>query len=173
MSSAQLFADGLQGKLVVDHWISYLRNGLSTCYYCVAPNSFPEELQRKCVAHVRPSMSLSIPAEAASKSEPVDPSAGDGTDENARAAAEDAAGEDATMAEREDREDEDMRDVAGDDREGPVAAEDVKSRGQDEKRERPPARFHEERWAENLEHKIRPLLEQVDVTEYGGRDPDA
>jgi len=43
-----------QAKLVLDQWLSYLRNGLSTCYYCVAPSAFPEELQRKCILHLRP-----------------------------------------------------------------------------------------------------------------------
>lgn len=42
-----------QARIVLDQWLSYLRNGLSTCYYCVAPTDFPEELQRKCIAHMR------------------------------------------------------------------------------------------------------------------------
>ncbi|OXG51481.1 arsenite-resistant protein ASR2 [Cryptococcus neoformans] len=42
-----------KAKIILDQWIAYLRHGLSTCYYCIAPCAFMEELQRKCIAHVR------------------------------------------------------------------------------------------------------------------------
>ncbi|WVQ91952.1 hypothetical protein IAS59_005760 [Cryptococcus gattii] len=42
-----------KAKIILDQWIAYLRHGLSTCFYCVAPCAFMEELQRKCIAHVR------------------------------------------------------------------------------------------------------------------------
>lgn len=170
-----LSAKTSQAKLIADHWISYLRNGLSTCYYCVAPNSFPEELQRKCVAHVRPPMEVSgsagpgpVADEAASADAPAVDDAAAAEAQHAGSAAPDSGG----APERDDREDVDMREAVGDERDVAAADDDAKGRSGDGKRDRPSARFHEERWAENLEHKIRPLLEQVDVTEYGGRDPD-
>ncbi|KAL7420146.1 hypothetical protein Q5752_005112 [Cryptotrichosporon argae] len=42
-----------QTKSALDLWIAYLRYGLHTCFYCLAPCSFAEELHRKCIAHVR------------------------------------------------------------------------------------------------------------------------
>ena len=103
-----------RAKLIADHWISYLRHGLSTCYYCVAPNAFQEELHRKCISHKRPD------------------------------ATTDAAADDDHEDEEEDR---------------------------TERPERRP-RVPNDRWEEGLDHKLRPLLQPVDVQEYGGRDPE-
>ncbi|ORX34935.1 hypothetical protein BD324DRAFT_633296 [Kockovaella imperatae] len=102
-----------RAKLIADHWISYLRHGLSTCYYCVAPSAFQEELHRKCVSHKRP-------------------------DSNA-----------------------DVEDGKEDDHE-----ED-----EEERHDRRQSK-ESERWEETLDKKLRPLLQQVDVQEYGGRDPE-
>ncbi|GHJ83982.1 hypothetical protein NliqN6_0384 [Naganishia liquefaciens] len=40
-------------RIELDQWVSYLRNGLNSCYYCVAPMDFPEELYQRCLRHIR------------------------------------------------------------------------------------------------------------------------
>ncbi|KAJ9103981.1 hypothetical protein QFC21_002444 [Naganishia friedmannii] len=40
-------------RIELDQWVSYLRNGLNSCYYCVVPMDFPEELYHRCMRHVR------------------------------------------------------------------------------------------------------------------------
>jgi hypothetical protein len=123
----------LQAKITLDHYISYLRHGLSTCYYCVSPMAFPEELQRKCIAHRR------SPAPATGESAPTPRGAGAG------------AG---------DEDDEDRRD-----------RDEGLSRPEKE-RTTTSGKSGDEKWEENLESKLKPLLGEVDVGEYGGRDID-
>lgn len=128
-----------QAKITLDQWISYLRHGLHTCYYCVAPFSYAEELQRKCVAHVR------LPSPIA----PV---------ESMRE--EELRGED-----REEKQE--MADEA------PEKAEEAQEKpDKPETRDRLPThhRTNEEKWGDALDHRIAPLIDEVDVVEYCGRD---
>lgn len=73
-----------QAKLVLDQWLSYLRNGLSTCYYCVAPSAFPEELQRKCILHLRPQWTPGSSDETSTEHQDHKPSVGDDEDADNR-----------------------------------------------------------------------------------------
>ena len=108
--------------MILDQWLSYLREGLNTCYFCVAAMSFPEELHRKCIAHVRPHPSLK-------------PEAAQGVD----------------------------AEVDGEERKGDAGGG----------KKAAPGKTADERWEENLDHKLRSVLEEgVDVVEYGGRDVD-
>lgn len=127
-----------QAKVTLDHYISYLRHGLSTCYYCVSPMSFPEELQRKCIAHMR----SPAPSGSGPESAPT-PRAGDDEDEDRR-----DRDEGLTRSNNVEKE-----------RTGTAAGGGAGKSG-------------DEKWEENLESKLKPLLGEVDVVEYGGRDID-
>jgi hypothetical protein len=40
----------------LDLYLAYLRTAFNCCYYCAARADFPEELQRRCLKHTRPSI---------------------------------------------------------------------------------------------------------------------
>jgi hypothetical protein len=123
-----------QAKITLDQYMSYLRNALNTCYYCVVPTAFPEELQRKCVQHLR------APEEAPAPEE----SGRDGEEE--------------------------MKEAEGTAAEGREAEESAPRETQN-KRYTYPSKSSEERWVENLDLKVRGIIEEdPDVVEYGGRD---
>ena len=44
-------------------WLAYLRGAFNTCYYCACVTDHVEELQRKCIKHVRRPMSKATIAE--------------------------------------------------------------------------------------------------------------
>lgn len=79
-------------RIALDLYIAYLRNGLNTCYYCVAPHDHQEELKRRCIRHVRrrssDGISTLLPTHAGRVS--------NGKDEKLEGG-EDAAGGDATI----------------------------------------------------------------------------
>ncbi|KDN51189.1 hypothetical protein RSAG8_00818, partial [Rhizoctonia solani AG-8 WAC10335] len=43
----------------LDLYLAYLRTAFNCCYYCAARADFPEELQRRCLKHSRPSVIVS------------------------------------------------------------------------------------------------------------------
>lgn len=59
-----------------------------------------------------------------------------------------------------------------------VADEDADLRGREDRdtvqrdapRPRFPQKTGDEKWEQGLEYKLKPLLEEVDLAEYGGRD---
>ena len=56
-----LFALSLgQDAIALDLYISYLRAAFNTCFYCAVVTDHVEELQRKCVKHVRKPMSKAM-----------------------------------------------------------------------------------------------------------------
>jgi hypothetical protein len=156
-----------QAKLILDHWISYLRDGLSTCYYCVAPMSFPEELQRKCISHVRPQPDVKPEGEL--EVVPEVPEAAHEGENGKPSSSEKLAEENGDKEEKADAEERE-RERDGDREQREPEAEGDKSGG----RERPKKVFaqksNDEKWSESLDHKIRPLIDAVDVVDYGGRD---
>ncbi|WWD22896.1 hypothetical protein CI109_107391 [Kwoniella shandongensis] len=152
-----------KAKTVLDQWISYLRNGLSTCYYCVAPTSFAEELHRKCIGHVRPHPSVKQQhheLEAVPETEVKAETEQAEADPNAEDVKPPRDGED----QNEDRELRDQEDRSGD-----------RSRRMPGERKAPifPQKTQEEKWVESLDLKIKPLLGEVDIADYGGRDLEA
>ncbi|OCF43077.1 hypothetical protein I317_03046 [Kwoniella heveanensis CBS 569] len=155
-----------KAKVIVDQWIAYLRHGLSTCYYCVAPMSFAEELHRKCIGHMRPHPSVK------SDTEEVDAA----IDANDNAAAETKT-EDAPVeraASEEGEEDRELRDSDDRDRDQTTKAAQSEAGVPQQKRTSFfPQKTQEEKWIDGLEVKLRPLLGEVDVVEYGGRDVEA
>ena len=46
--------------VALDLYLSYLRSTFNTCYYCAVVTDHVEELQRKCVKHVRKPLSKSL-----------------------------------------------------------------------------------------------------------------
>lgn len=138
-----MVADGLQGKLVLDQWLSYLRNGLSTCYYCVAPAAFAEELQRKCILHLRPPYYASSEEAHGGRDEDVKPEVDSKPD---------------------------VGDEDGDNRYGGGDREGTSTYHGRSTKTAFPQMTGDEKWESTLDTKLRPLLEPVDVVEYGGRD---
>ena len=136
-----------QAKINLDHWIGYLRHGLSTCFYCVASMAFPEELHRKCISHMRPHPSTTSGAEELAER------IGEKEEEEEKH----EEGRERMEEDDERREDHERRDD-GDKRaiKGKVASH---------------LRTEDEKWAENLDTKLRAVLDaDVDVALYGGRD---
>ena len=104
--------------------------------------SFPEELHRKCIGHMRPHSNTKPESEA-----------------NAEGDAE-MLGEEKRDEEREDV---DLREAEDGGR------AEVKERQSSRKSLFPP-KSPDERWVEVLDSRLKPLLGQVDVTDYCGRD---
>ena len=48
---------GLQTVVALDLYLAYLRAAFHTCYYCAVVTDHVEELQRKCVKHMRKPLS--------------------------------------------------------------------------------------------------------------------
>lgn len=132
-----------QAKISLDQYIAYLRHGLSTCYYCVVPTSFPEELHRKCVGHIR------------ARADEGEGENGHDRDRDERDRSE--VKNDDEHADHHDNNEGDERDR----REGPTS-----------KRYTFPTKSNDERWIETLDLKVRSLIEDVNVADYGGRDLD-
>ena len=44
----------------MDLYLAYLRSAFNTCYYCAVVTDHVEELQRKCVKHVRKPLSKAL-----------------------------------------------------------------------------------------------------------------
>nr|XP_019048353.1 hypothetical protein I302_02124 [Kwoniella bestiolae CBS 10118]OCF27283.1 hypothetical protein I302_02124 [Kwoniella bestiolae CBS 10118] len=149
-----------RAKIILDQWLAYLRHGLATCYYCVAPMSFAEELHRKCIGHMRPHPStISEP--------PVEevnggPGPGPGPEpveaEPQPQVEEGAEGDE----DRELRENEQPKESVKEGREHGYG-----------KKQFFPQKTQDEKWAEGLDHKLGPLLGEVDLVDYGGRDVEA
>ncbi|ORY30788.1 hypothetical protein BCR39DRAFT_528324 [Naematelia encephala] len=139
-----------KAKVVADHWISFLRTGLSTCYYCVAPMAFSEELHRKCIAHFRPSPT-DKPADAL---------------ESVQEANEEIPKE--TEGATNGRGDHDEED--GDKRDADDTRVEEAERIRDAKRASFPSKSSDEKWEETLDLKLQPLLETVNPVEFGGKD---
>lgn len=49
-----------QTVVALDLYLAYLRSAFNTCYYCAVVTDHVEELQRKCVKHVRKPLSKSL-----------------------------------------------------------------------------------------------------------------
>lgn len=56
---------GRQNVIALDLYLAYLRQAFNTCYYCASITDHVEELQRKCIKHVRKPMSKAVVAEIA------------------------------------------------------------------------------------------------------------
>lgn len=65
---------------------------------------------------------------------------------------------------------EDARPEGADEDADPRYNEDREHRQRDHTKSRFPQKTGDEKWQANLDHKIRPLLEEVDCVEYGGKD---
>ncbi|WWC57754.1 uncharacterized protein I303_100289 [Kwoniella dejecticola CBS 10117] len=169
-----------KAKIVLDQWLAYLRHGLATCYYCVAPMSFAEELHRKCIGHMRPHPS-SIPeveneaeeveqAVDQGRGDEVEPSNGvDGVTESKESEAEDGDRDE----DRELRETEQPSEANQAQQETNGGGRERRDGQGPGKKQFFPQKTQDEKWAEGLDHKLRPLLGEVDVADYGGRDPEA
>ena len=70
----------------LDLYLAYLRSAFNTCYYCAVVTDHVEELQRKCVKHVRKPLSksllLELKAAEAQKGEKEGADGGEGDKEN-------------------------------------------------------------------------------------------
>lgn len=58
-----------KNTIALDLYLAYLRTAFHTCYYCVSVSDNVEELQRKCIKHVRKPLSKTLAAEIAAQLE--------------------------------------------------------------------------------------------------------
>ena len=58
--------------IALDLYLAYLRAAFHTCYYCVCTTDKLEELQRKCIKHVRKPLSKSQETEAVKEEDEKD-----------------------------------------------------------------------------------------------------
>ena len=58
-----------RNTIALDLYLAYLRTAFHTCYYCVSVSDNAEELQRKCIKHVRKPLSKTLAAEVAAEAE--------------------------------------------------------------------------------------------------------
>ena len=140
-------------------YLAYLRAAFHTCYYCAVVTDHLEELQRKCLKHVRKPLSKTM--------------------------LEEVKAAEAEKAEKEKEGKEDEEDIEKDEKkekESPVKEKVVDNR--DWKRNGlsaclvflhlPNLRFLDERWLEWLDSKIALLIDRdgVDPRNYGGKHYD-
>lgn len=68
--------------IALDLYLAYLRAAFNTCYYCAVVTDHVEELQRKCVKHVRKPLSKMLLQEVQAEAQKAekDPKAEEGTE---------------------------------------------------------------------------------------------
>lgn len=88
----------LQTVVSLDLYLAYLRAAFHTCYYCAVVTDHLEELQRKCVKHVRKPMSKAllqeVKAAEAEKAEKEQRAEGEGDEEKPKEKEKDASTKD-------------------------------------------------------------------------------
>jgi len=141
----------------LDLYLAYLRAAFHTCYYCAVVTDHLEELQRKCLKHVRKPLSKTM--------------------------LEEVKAAEAEKAEKEKEGKEDEEDIEKDEKKESPVKEKV-SDNRDWKRNGSSARvvplnlanlhFPDERWLEWLDSKIALLIDRdgVDPRNYGGKHYD-
>jgi len=132
--------------IALELYLAYLRHAFNTCYYCASVTDHAEELQRKCIKHVRKPLSTAIIAELAQQM-------GSGTREFDEIKSDVKEEEGAEKA----------KDVSGRDKTG----DKKDAEGRDWKR-------NDERWLDWLDGKIALLINKdgVDARDYGGKKYD-
>ncbi|WVQ76941.1 hypothetical protein IAR50_006620 [Cryptococcus sp. DSM 104548] len=176
-----------RAKIILDHWISYLRNGLSTCFYCVCPASFPEELHRKCIGHIRSHLDpLAKEEENGHEEVEAKEEGGEKTEVDVNVETEDAKeqAKDEVKEEKveikEGDEDREMRPVENPSTSSnPARPADSHDRWEKDKFDKSqsrskrhfPQKTASEKWLESHSHRLFPLIStDVHLPDYGGRD---
>lgn len=158
-------------------YLSYLRFTFHTCYYCVTTSDHIEELQRKCIKHVRKPLSKQSLAEfeqqadTKPKDEEVDTKVDEPTETDESPALKEEEGKgrespekpkDGLLKERDPKGGE-PRDWK---RNGNYMMVFRAKVGAD-----PRFSFQDERWVETLDNKLALLINKdgIDVRDYGGK----
>lgn len=147
--------------------------------------SFPEELQRKCIHHLR-SPPVASTSDEYDKEDEMDaiPEAEERAATNAVAVGSADGGADGDaealktgvddVADKDDEADRDVRD-AGETRAGGTGSGAAARRERERERtghghgQGTRGRNSDDRWEENLDWKLAPIVGEVDLVEYGGR----
>jgi hypothetical protein len=135
--------------LELDLYLAYLRSAFHTCYYCAVVTDHLEELQRKCIKHVRKPLTKRMLGEIRAADEVA-----------ATAAAADSKAEDnASIKDEDGAEDKPQTEK--------TASKEKPSEGRDWKR-------NDERWLEWLDSKVALLINRdgVNPKDYGGKSYD-
>lgn len=159
----------IQTVIALDLYLAYLRAAFHTCYYCAVVTDHSEELQRKCVKHVRKPMSKVLLQEVkVVETQQVDRDQ-KGSDEVGK------DGEDKPI----DKEKEKEKEAVSKDKEKQSESRDWKRNGLFCSS---PVTFSyltvpcllDERWLDWLDSKIALLLrrDEVDPRDYGGKSYD-
>ncbi|KAJ2918266.1 hypothetical protein MD484_g2187, partial [Candolleomyces efflorescens] len=131
--------------VALDLYLAYLRAAFNTCYYCSVTTDHVEELQRKCIQHIRKPMPK--PVAATTASEEQKPEVKMDTEPSAKEEAKEDGGEKQADAQKEkEKEKKDNASKTGKER-------------------------HNDRWLEWLDSKIALLIsrDEVDPRDYGGK----
>ncbi|KAL5508542.1 hypothetical protein ACEPAH_6161 [Sanghuangporus vaninii] len=146
-----------KNTIALDLYLAYLRAAFHTCYYCVSTCDHVEELQRKCIKHIRRPLPQKIQqqSEVGLKSKEGEPDAKmEGEGEDSEGVKKDGYEEQNKEKEREDKNKDSM-----------LKERDPKSgESKDLKR-------NDERWLEWLDNKLALLInkDSIDVRDYGGK----
>lgn len=166
-----------QNTIALDLYLAYIRSAFHTCYYCASMCDHAEELQRKCIKHVRKPLPKAPTPETEQKRE-SSPKPKEEEQENA-VKAEDDGEEDGVKEEKEDEKK--GKDPQEKSKEGMLRERDAKGGEQrDWKRNGTSHELSslnhadasiEDRWLEWLDNRVALLINKdaIDVRDYGGK----
>ncbi|KZT35530.1 hypothetical protein SISSUDRAFT_1025265 [Sistotremastrum suecicum HHB10207 ss-3] len=154
--------DTKKAAIALDLYVAYVRSAFNACYYCAAITDHVEELQRKCVKHVRKPLSEKAVEEIAAAREKAK-----------------QQGEDVEMAQEVKSDDAKPEEQAGDGEEATQEKdkEQVKEKekeNKDKSAENREWKRNDERWIDWLDQKVALLINRdgVDPRDYGGKNYD-
>ncbi|KAI5122188.1 hypothetical protein M0805_007085 [Coniferiporia weirii] len=150
-----------KNTIALDLYLAYLRAAFHTCYYCASVSDHLEELQRKCIKHVRKPLSKLLAAEVAQQSE----STSKVKEEDKDVKVEGEEGKDGAEKGKEDEKKEKV--PLDKSKDGMLREREKGGEARDWKR-------NDERWLDWLDNRIALLINRdgVDVRDYGGKHYD-
>lgn len=145
--------DYKKNTIALDLYLAYLRFTFHTCYYCVSTSDHLEELQRKCIKHVRKPLSKHSLTEIEHHVERK------------------LKDEETDVKLDEQNESDEIPAVKEEEEKGKDSQEKPRDKDRDTKGEPRDWKRNDERWLETLDNKIALLINKdgIDVRDYGGK----
>ncbi|KAJ2923984.1 hypothetical protein H1R20_g13116, partial [Candolleomyces eurysporus] len=134
--------------VALDLYLAYLRAAFNTCYYCSVTTDHVEELQRKCIKHIR--KPLPKPSASSEEQKPVAAEMKMETESSAKEEAKEEGGDKQADGQKD------------------------KEKEKEKEKEKKDSASKDDRWLEWLDSKLALLIsrEEVDPREYGGKSYD-